>query len=733
MTLPAALFFRPPLGGAWTLALLALVVGIVLWQGLHGARWRWAIVPRLVSVALLGWVLLGPSTYEATGETDPALPGLVVLIDTSASMAQRDVLLPGQPSGGSRLDALRATWLSPNTLKRLDDEADVRLIAFDQQVWPTSSLRLEASGRATHLYDAAARYRDSTLVILSDGHDTRNAASTLMPPEPGAYSTAFAVPVGATSGAPDIALQAWAHSDRLFDGQSTPIEVQVYQRGFADQPATVELLHNGEVIESRGLVLDVPLQHVMFEVQPELPPRTPTQVHGYTCRVTLNNPDESYTTNNDENVYIQVTREKTRVLLVEGAPSWDTRSLSRLLGTHPGFDLSAVYALGERRRVTLRGEDAEGVDLLTAEELAGFDVVVLGRRVERLVDEMWASQLVRFVEQGGAVVFAKGRPIEPSTPAAQSMLDTLESISPARFGERVAHELQFTVSEAAKGNPLTTFGDDDVISRMPGMVAATRVRGQQAASVVLLEAAQGSADIAAVSTLRVGQGAALAVFSEGLWRWELLPNPLAQYESVYAVFWTRAMQWLASGGEFLPGQDVSLSLDRLTVEPGEPVEVEVRMRYAELGTLRPELRINKPDGSTAVVAASPNGAPGQHQARLTPEEPGIYRVALTVPDRPDLVAPEHPVVAYFSVVDRSPELRDTAARPEVLQALAESRGGRCLALDEVEPVIEHLRDIRAARASEDVAVYRFATWPVFGLIFAGLGIEWLIRRRGGLL
>ncbi|XAL99473.1 hypothetical protein OT109_18075 [Phycisphaeraceae bacterium D3-23] len=731
MMLTNALFFRPPMGWPLTLTLLTVVVSVVLWQAMRSGRLRWALLLRLAALALLGWVLLGPSTHETTSETDPARPKLVLLVDTSLSMAEQDVALPDQAGEVSRLDALRATWLSQATLDRLHEEADVELVAFDQQVWPTTEWRLEAIGKATHLHDAAARYHDAALVVLSDGHDTSEAQAVTS--QTGAKRVAFAVPVGATQGAPDVALQAWAMSDRLFDGQSTQIEVQVYQRGLSDRRASVELLHDGLAIETQDIVLGSVLQQVVFEVQPGLPPRTPTQVHGYTCRVVVADTDEAHTANNREDVFIQVTREKTRVLLVEGDPSWDTRALGRLLGTHPGFDLSAVYALGDRRRITLRGEESNDVDLLTPEALARFDVVVLGRRVDRLVDPAWAEALATFVEQGGAAVFAKGRPIEPTNETRRAMLNTIESISPARFGERTFADLRLAVSDEGRGNPLTALGGEDVISRLPGMVAATRVEGRRAASVVLLEEASGGPDAAAVSTLRVGRGVALAVFSEGLWRWELLPTHLAEHESVYAVFWTRAMQWLAAGGEFLPGQDVSLALDRLTVEPGGAVDAQVTMRYAELNGVRAALRLVAPDGSVTTHEPSANDTAGANAARFTPDQLGVYRVELTVPGRPDLVDPAHPVTARFSVVDRSPELRDTAARPEVLQQLAESRGGRCLALDEVEPVLEHLRELRATRTAEDIPVYRFATWPVFTLIFAGLGIEWLLRRRGGML
>lgn len=737
--MPAALAeFRPPLGWPVTMTLVLVVGAFALWLSVRHERRPGMLALRLVAIAALGGVLLGPGRDEPGSTADPAKPELVLLVDTSISMAEEDVALPGRAGLVSRLDAVGETWLTDATLARLRAVAEVRIVAFDEQARPAQPGALAADGRATRLHDAADRFDDAIVVLLSDGHDTTDGSARAGAGNRGVLrSAAFAVPVGSTRGAPDLAVHAWPESDRLFEGQTTRVGVQVYQRGFAGQAVRVELMHDGVVEQTRDLALDASLVQVSFEVAPELGPREPTRVHGYTCRATvLGGVDEAYIDNNEEHTFIQVTREQTRVLLVEGDPYWDTRSLARLVGTHPGFELTALYALGDDRRVTVRGE-ADALDgPLTPEALGRFDVVVLGREVQRLMDEPTTAALVGFVAGGGAVVFARGEAFTGNSPAARAGRMAAESISPVVFGARDTAPLRLVVSEAARGNPLTELGDDTLISRMPGMLAATRVEGAKAASVVLLEQADGGQATAAVTTLRVGRGVSMAVLTDGLWRWELLPSSLEQAESVYAVFWTRALQWLASGGEFLPGQDVSLSLDRLSAEPGQPVEMRVQTRYAELpGTegLQPELRLVAPDGSVTQLGTLQQDAAGGAVAQATPDTLGVYRVELTIPGRPGLVDPARPLTAYFSVVDRSPERRDTTARPEVLRALTAERGGQCLSLDEVEPVIEHLEALRAVRSADDTWRYRFATWPVFGLIVGGFGLAWVMRRRGGLL
>src|SRR5690606_1143757 len=98
-----------------------------------------------------------------------------------------------------------------------------------------------------------------------------------------------------------------------------------------------------------------------------------------------------------------------------------------------------------------------------------------------------------------------------------------------------------------------------ILTELPGLIAATRVEREKAASLVLLRQAPADGQtpgMAAVAHARVGRGRVMAVMGEGLWRWAMLPPDRAALDPVYDLFWSRAVRWLATGGEFLPGQDV---------------------------------------------------------------------------------------------------------------------------------------------------------------------------------
>lgn len=732
----ASTLYRPAI--AWGLIAVVLMVAVV--SGVLIARreglW-WTLVLRVVAVLALGWVLLGYSQTEPGRSGDSALPRLTVLVDESQSMAEQDtVVSPDQPAV-SRLQAASDAYLSVGMLNRLGDVARVELMGFDEQVHPTSLTRAEADGGATAVYGAIAQTRADATLILSDGHDTTRQAP------PGNTTRAgrlYAVPLGTARSAPDLELQAWPESDRLFEDQSTTITASIQQSGFEGQQAVVELLNEGELIDSKAVTLDQRATTARFRVTPPLQTGVTVQANHYTARVRLAQGQESYPDNNAQDVFIQTSRGQIKVLLLEGEPYWDTRSLARLITGHPRFDLTAIYGFGSDRKARLLGESLDQGTNPT-QQIDAFDLVILGRQVQRLVEPTFANRLTKYVRNGGAVVFARGQPFTTSTDDAEeagiALARGIESISPVQWAEPVVGEMRVRLGQVNDATaPIAGLQDGEVLSRLPGMLAATRIDGRKAASLVMLEqtTAQGPS-MAAMTSLRVGSGVTLAVLTEGLWRWELLPGVDPQDEqaqSVYGVLWVRALQWLASGGEFLPGQDISLDADRLTADLDQPINLRVSTRYVETSDLALQLTATHSDGTTQRLTPTVSDSSGTYSASFTPRQTGIYSIALTAPDHPDLIVPGQALTTRLAVIDRSPERRDTSAKPDLLKQLVEPTGGRCLALGEVDPLLDYLQSLQALRGSEDSVDYAFNTWPIFALIAGCLGLEWIFRRRMGL-
>lgn len=737
MSLLATTLYRPAFG--W--ALLLIVLAIVLISGVAAARrerlW-WPLGLRIVAVFGLGWVLLGYSQTQPGVPSDATPPRLSILLDTSLSMAEEDAVTSPNAPAVSRLQAVSDAYLNEAALNRLRDVADVELTAFDEQLRPTTSLWAEPEGKSTAMYRAVNQTTADATLILSDGHDTTRQAARNDSARAGRL---FAVPVGTARSAPDLALQAWPDSDRLFEDQSTTITASIQHTGFAGQQAEVELLLEGQAVDRQAITLDQASTIVRFKVTPPLAVGQTVQSNHYTARVRLAQGEEAYPDNNAEDVFIQSTRGQVKVLLLEGEPYWDTRSLARLITSHPRFDLTARYAFGSDRRAQLVGETINPTSD-PIQQLNTFDIVILGRQVQRLVDRGFADRLSNFVRNGGAVVLARGQPFETQAddrdPSAGALMSGIDPISPVKWGQPIVGEMRVRLGESSddQRGPLAGLQEGEVLTRLPGMLAATQIDGRKTASLIMLQQqSQDGPPMAAMTSLRVGSGISLAVLTEGLWRWELLPgfdDQDEQVRSIYGALWVRALQWLASGGEFLPGQDISLQADRLTAEPNQPINLQISTRYVETDNLNLKLTATHSDGTAVQLTPTISDTSGTYTAAFTPKQTGIYTISLTAPGRNDLIEPGQALATRLAVIDRSLERRDTSAKPEALKQLVEPTGGKCLTLGEIDPVIDYLQTLQALRGAEDSVDYAFNTWPVFALIAGCFGLEWILRRRMGL-
>jgi hypothetical protein len=729
-------FYRPAVAVAIICILVVAVLATAFIAAKREGQW-WPLVLRFVGIAGLGWVLLGYSQSAPVASGADEKPRLTILLDRSLSMAERDAVLSPENPPLSRLDAVRSVYLNRGTVERFAEVARVQTLAFDDGLVPVDPSAVVAEGDATALYRAVQQTDADVTLILSDGHDTslRDAAVDVS-----AAGRLYAVPVGSARSAPDLALQAWPDSDRVFEDQSTVVTASIQQSELTGQRAVVELLLEGEAIATQTLDLQERSTTVRFDVTPPLEPGRSSQANLYTARVRLIDGDEAYRDNNAESVAIQTTRGQIRVLLLEGEPYWDTRSLARLINEHPRFDLTSVYAFGERRVVRRMGETlASGSDPVA--DVEAFDIVVLGKQVQRLIDRGFADRLAAFVRGGGAVVFARGRPFDDAAVASgewDASAATLASISPVDWAGPVVGEMRVRLGASSDDprGPLAGLEADAVLTRLPGMLAATRIDGRRAASIVLLEQAdtEGQA-FAAMASLRVGSGTTLAVLTEGLWRWELLPGvdePDDTIESVYGSLWVRALQWLAAGGDFLPGQDIAIEADRSTVELNQPVKLRISTRYVEADELDLRVTVRPEDGSVQMLTPTPGTAAGVYEAAFQPEQTGRYTVALTTPGRTDLIDPSGPLTTQIVAIDRSRERRDQSAKPELLRQLVEPTGGVCLEMGDVDPVVDYLQTLQALRGRDERVDYAFHAWPVFALIAGCFGLEWIFRRRMGL-
>ena len=515
--------FNPPLGWILTTAVLLVALGSSCWlygrdrRDLSRGKRLVSWVSRIGALAAMAWILAGPGEMTHT-DTSPAAVPVKILVDTSASMSQRDVWdktptaddtsndnLFTQPDGNTdgwttRWSALQRSWLSTDFLDRVSEIAtDLRVYRFDQELQPVHPANLQGldpDGRQTDLYgaiqQAGSPFRGrgagpdqqplGVMVVLSDGHDTQRAI------DPSAMEAVrrsgwrvMTVPVGAARSVPDIALSAWTQADRLLDGQSTWIDADITQTGLDDRAVRVDLLLEDKLIESQSVSFDAqPSVRLRFRVQPRSRPGESVTIHGYRLVAQLTDPDsrastepmdrhrhrddEPFKDNNSRWVFVEVSNDRIKVALFEGQPYWDSRFLARTLGDDPQVDLTAVFSLGPDRAIATVTSSGHKVDdprlnlaMIDSSWLNGFDVIVLGRHTQRFFPGHRAGLLADFVTQrGGALILSRGPAFDITTQSGQEANKLTESLLPVRWGQSVVRGLRLELTESGRSHPLVS-------------------------------------------------------------------------------------------------------------------------------------------------------------------------------------------------------------------------------------------------------------------------------------
>ena len=733
--------WQPPLGWAGTLALLGAVAAMSVRQYVrHRGRGEWLrrtawLALRLCAIAATAWVLAGPGRHVPAAATGPR-PVVRLLIDTSESMAQADV--PLEREQHARLAAVSRTWLNADAIARWRDAARLDVLGFADDVQALGDTAPAATGTRTRLAHALDEVAATTpdgpalAVVLSDGHDTEvgpPAAAGARLREAGWQ--VLAVPVGSPAEGAALSLHAWPEADRLFDGQRTAIHAQVTHRGLRGTDVAVDLHHQGRLADTRVVTVvdDAPLR-LKFDIAPVTAAGQLTQQHAYDVRARLLDGEgvDDHTAPPEARrwVFIDTTRQKLRVAMFEGQPYWDSRFLARHLARDPQVELHSFTQITPQRVATTHeGDDA------SPPPLRSYDVVVLGKGVEVFFGGDAARELADYVEQGGVLILARGQAFSGDSAAGRAAQAHIAHLEPVTWGQRVLGGL--TAQWPTGGDGAAWLADlaprwSAALTQLPDLVAATVVEGPRAASVVVLEQhARGessSSAMALVAHQRVGEGRVLAVLGDGLWQWAMLPSSLAEHESIYTMFWSRAVRWLAAGGEFLPGQDWALQLSTLAPAPGKPLQLTATPRYpVEAASVR--VTGTGPDGSTQawdLTAAQPGVA--AYHGTLELRAQGVWTLQLTTPEGTTLRR-------QVAVHDPDVELQDVSARPQWLADLAAEAGGQCIGLADIDEVDRWLAAQAAARTTEArVEPMPLSTW-MLGLAAAALTAEWITRRLGG--
>lgn len=713
------------------------------------------LVMRVLVLLVLTVLFFGPSTLPPTSAR-PRRPRLTVMLDTSASMQTED------EGGRSRHDFAVRTWLDASRLNLLRERCEVDLLAFDETVrslGPTALARRAKDVATGNVSNIVQSLRDAlgsleggdtgtSVLLLTDGHDTadepfQSAAMLAL----GKSIPVHTVALGGSSFVRDVAVIALPMQDYLLAGEEGVIVVKVVQTGCGSLSARVQLSSGGSG-DSEG---SVETRTIPFEgrssVQIEFPVKEERRgIYEYTVRV---EPvaGELETRNNEQSTFLEVTEENLRVLIVEGQPFWDTKFIAQSLRKDERIELAQLTQVttAKQQRIVTRAEEPHLAVPWSLEDLTRYDVIILGTGIEKVLRPHVIRQLPEFVgSHGGRLVFARGRAYDPRTQAGREAAQALSVLEPVVWGQGVLRDQRIALEPAGRTHPVFALTDGpggptgiaEAVGQLPAWTVLPKVSREKVLTKVLARVDPGrvghltrTRGQPAIAVMEYERGLVVSVLGEGLWRWRLLPRDKKHLAGTFDRFWSNLVRWLAMGSDYRPGEELSLHLSRKSVQVGDRVRLDAVCRFAPGTEFDATLTIIDPEGRQHSLAPHEGaGSTVLRQAEFTPDIPGIHTVRLEAPS----VTPE-PVYAKFNAYDLDTERIHCSARPQPLRFLSDASGGRFLRKESPDALLEVLRQQEAAMRVPPRLRYIWDDGWILVLLLVWSGLEWLIRKKGGLL
>lgn len=742
---------------AWGVALVALAAAAsvaLAWRGLRGeprrARRAILVALRAASAALAVFLLLEPGVELL--QTARVRSRFAVLVDASRSMG-----FPVEPDGPAR-SAAAGAFLAEHrrALERLSDRVDLEWYAFGDELVPASADEVTGglpprAGRTDllgALQAASAGAGGSTrklagILVVSDGADNARLGGGLSP-ERRAEVRALGVPVNAAAvgrGAPrDLAIERLAVDDFAFVRSTVRVEATIRARGFADEEVRLVLRREGAVVASATVRLErgrdlytVPLSFA--------PDATGTFVFTVAAPVL---PGEAVAENNSRSFVLRVIRDRVRVLLVAGRPSWDVRFLRGLLKQDPNVDLVSFYILRSNADDPGAQQDLSLIPFPVAEifgeQLRTFDAVVFANFAyapyRGLEIERFLPGLSEYVRNGGAFAMIGGEQSFGSGLYGETALADVLPVAPLDGTSPVDGDARPRLTAEGRRHPVTALAagsarNEAAWAALPPVTAVnpTRPLPPGAGAAVLVEAPtvtlQGR-PAPLVAVREVGKGRTLAIATDATWRWGFAAAEGGQGNRAYLRFWSSALRWLVRDPGLAPLQ---VEPDAPAVEPGAPVKLSVAVRNPDWSPgagRRVAAELVDEAGRTVSRGEAVADADGSARLELSPPGPGAYKVvARGEGGGPDVAT------AAVAVRGAGPEDADAAPRPELLSAMAEATGGSFTAVPGgglPEPRLAEPEIVEIGRRKATPIWDR--AWYLAGIALA-LAAEWTLRRRWG--
>ncbi len=686
----------------------------------HASAARKALLLGLRSALLLMLLVAVLNPVRERVQQMPHEPLMLVALDASPSMTK--LPLDGRSRYAEALAALEGGAAVPDGAwveRFLVGEGASRVSEFPSSPQPSAGSDLQAA--LSELLRVPRDRRPAACLLISDGADDTHRPLARVAAGLAAYEIpVYCLGVGSSDPVPDVSIPGLVGPETVVEGERFELRALVRAAGLADEPIALSLREGEREIRSARLEAGEVERPATFELTAGDP-----GAHRYVLEA-RGGAAEATAANNRRSIVVRVEPAEARILWIEGSPRREYAFLRRLMLQIDDLDVTILLRKqepaefwrddGEPRRASLAQVVGE-LSRYRAVVLSNIDAGALEGLTSRLADYVTGGGALAML--GGADAFGAGgwagTPVAGALPVRVSGGDGL-----------LADPLPVRLSDGGElSRALLDSGIADW-ERLPLLEGMNAVAGVMPDAEVALQAAGGAgAGAPVLAGRRFGAGRTLAVTVDDTWRWRQSPSADAHSRAAWEALWTTVV-----GRLIAPRVDrqVVLELGRDTFEAGEPIRADVHVTDEEMRPVAGasvRIEIDGP-GAEREVAADATRDEGVYRATVRASGPGELRLRAVAERGGEALGEDRRAV---EVVEPLGELTD-AARPEMLEAIAEQTGGRYLPLERADEMADILK-LEPETERRTVRLQPARTWWFFALILLIAAADWLLRRRWG--
>lgn len=656
------------------------------------SRWSIGIMAflRFATVFILCLLLLSPLFKSISREEQKPIIALVV--DDSKSISQlSDSTRVGQQLV-NEIEFLQ-TKLGGEIELKIFSTSDRFVEGFDGQL---NGLETNLSLPVDELKTKFSGMNLSGVVIMTDGLYNRGADPGYTYPE--LSVPVFTLAMGDTTVRKDLFIQSVRFNETVFLGNSFPIEITLNARELSGQKANLKLVAKGTVVAQKSI--DIPGNRFSNVATFVLEAKEKGLVK-YEIMVDPLDGEQNIG-NNSKTIFLNVTSERSKIVLLHAAPHPDIAALRSTLESNPNYELVEMPLSNWNGPVT----DAK---LIILHQIPNRNSGGKG-----LVENILKSRIPTLFILGAQTSVVDLNALELPIRIDDSNGSTTEAFPVLSNTFSLFRSDEFSTANIQGFPPLTIpFGNYNL--RQEGYTLFQQTIGNTKTQMPLVSFFPGAVP-------KIG-----IIAGEGIWRWKMFDTQNDQNPETFNAIIGKTVQYMVSVENRNPfrlsfknsyNENEQVLFDAAVFnDAGEVV------KDAEVGIV-----LTDDNNKEYQFTFSNNGGAYTLNAGFLP--PGLYsfQSKAKIGDRNLSSSGKFVVVALQS------EMTDLVANHTLLKSLSNKTGGAFFNLGESQLLVDSIlaqktmKPVIYSRKSLSEAVQ--LKW-IFSLIALFLCLEWLMRKRSG--